>query len=420
MTAELIDQLWEISKRAFALGKPELSDQINKVIFANKPSFKVYAELSKLLEQTGKYATAADALKLALKIDPNSFDAWYQLGFYMYYHGDPKNALGCFTQAVKLLPGNADGRMGLAMTQMMLGDLKNGLTNFEARFKMLGQRYNRAYVLENQPRWDGKPTDKRVLIFCEQGNGDAIQFARYHGFVRALAPNTVVWATPALTELVRRHEPIFEGGKDANPVGSFDVWVPNISLPLVLDMASYQQVPPTPYLTASPELVARWAPRLKPSPRLKVGLVWQGSVTNQRDRYRSIPPARFKPLAELPIDLYSLQLPTQPGQTYDFCDNIAAEIATFDDTAAIIAQLDLVISVDTAVAHLAGALGKPVWLLLNQHGEWRWLLGREDTPWYASARLFRQTEMENWNPVLTRVYDELAALSRQRVAKAAS
>ena len=416
MTAELIDQLWEISKRAFELGKPELSDQINKIIFANKPSFKIYAELSKLLEKTGKYQTAADALKQALKIDPNSFDAWYQLGFYMYYHGDLKTALECFAHAVKLLPGNADGRMGLGMAQMMTGDLKNGLTNFETRFKMLGQRYNRAYVLENQPRWDGKPTDKRVLVFCEQGNGDAIQFARYHRFARAIAPNTVVWSTPGLIELFRRHEPIFEGGKDANPVGSFDLWVPNISLPLVLGMASYEQVPPTPYLTPSAELVARWAPRLKPSSRLKVGLTWQGSTTNQRDRYRSIPVDRFRALAELPVDLYSLQLPTRPDQTYDFCDNIAAEITNFDDTAAIVSQLDLVISVDTAVAHLAGALGKPVWILLNQHGEWRWLTEREDTPWYPTARLFRQTQLENWNPVLTRVYDELGALARKRSA----
>jgi hypothetical protein len=417
MTAELIDQLWEISKRAFALGKPDLADQINKVIFANQPSFKVYAELSKLLEQTGKYSTAAEALKQALKIDPNSFDAWYQLGFYMYYHGDPKNALDCFIQAVKLLPGNADARMGLGMAQLIHGDLKHGLTNFQARFKMLGQRYNRAYVLEDQPRWDGTPTDKRLLIFCEQGNGDAIQFARYHRFVRERAPHTVVWSTPPLIELLRRHEPIFEGGKDGNPVGSFDLWVPNISLPLVLGMASYDQIPPTPYLTPAPDLVARWAARLKPSARLKVGLVWQGSVTNQRDRHRSIPAARFRPLAELPVDLYSLQVPAKPAPVDDFYDNIAAEITNFDDTAAIVAQLDLVISVDTAVAHLAGALGKPVWILLNRHGEWRWLTDREDTPWYKSARLFRQAELDNWNPVLTRVYDELGALARQRAAK---
>ena len=420
MTAEIIDQLWEVSKRAFQAGKPELADQINKIIFANNPGFKVYAELAKLLERTGQYKSAADALRRAIKIDPGSFDAWYQLGFYMYYHADPKDALECFGQATKLLPGNADARMGLAMAQMILGDLKEGLANFETRFKVLGQRQNRAYVLENQPRWDGKPTDKRVLIFCEQGNGDAIQFARYHRFVRAIAPNTVVWSTPPLIELMRRHEPIFEGGKDGNPVGTFDAWVPNVSLPLVLNMASYEQVPPTPYLTASPELVQRWAARLKPSPRLKVGLVWQGSATNSRDRHRSFPPERFKPLAELPVDLYSLQVPTKKDQVYGFCDNIAAEIQSFDDTAAIIAQLDLVLSVDTAVAHLAGALGKPVWILLNQHGEWRWLRERDDTPWYASARLFRQTEFDNWGSVLARVYDEVASLARQRVAKAAS
>jgi hypothetical protein len=418
MTAEIIDQLWEISKRAFQLGKPELADQINKVIFANNPGFKVYAELAKLLEQTGQYKSAADALKRAIKIDPASFDAWYQLGYYMYYHADPTDAVECFAQAVKLLPGNADARMGLAMAQMILGDLKSGLANFEARLKVLGQRQNRAYVLENQPRWDGKPTEKRVLIFCEQGNGDAIQFARYHRFVRALAPNTVVWATPALIELFRRHEPIFEGGKEGNPTGTFDLWVPNVSLPLVLGMATYEQVPPAPYLTASPELARRWAARIKPTPRLKVGLVWQGSVTNSRDKLRSIPHERFRTLADLPIDLYSLQVPTKPDQTYDFCDNIAAEIQTFDDTAAIVAQLDLVISVDTAVAHLAGALGKPVWLLLNHHGEWRWLRGRDDTPWYATARLFRQTEPGNWIEVLTRVHDALAPLARQRTAKA--
>ncbi len=418
MTAEIIDQLWEVSKRAFQAGKPELADQINKIIFANNPSFKVYAELAKMLEQTGQFKSAADALRRAIKVDPGSFDAWYQLGYYMYYHADPKDAVECFAQAAKLLPGNADGRMGLAMAQMMLGDLKSGLANFEARFKILGQRQNRAYVLENQPRWNGKPTNKRVLIFCEQGNGDAIQFARYHRFVRAIAPNTTVWATAPLIELFRRHEPIFEGGKDGNPIGTFDLWVPNVSLPLVLDMASYEQVPPAPYLTASPELVKRWAARIKPSARLKVGLAWQGSATNSRDKLRSIPPERLKSLAELPVDLYSLQVPTRRDQTYDFCDNIAAEIENFDDTAAIIAQLDLVISVDTAVAHLAGALGRPVWLLLNQHGEWRWLREREDTPWYPTARLFRQTELGNWTSVVTRVYDTLAAAARQRAAKA--
>jgi tetratricopeptide (TPR) repeat protein len=365
-----------------------------------------------MLEQAGKFATAADALRRAIKIDPNAFDAWYQLGFYIYYNGDPKDALDCFDHAVKLLPGNADARMGLAMAQMIQGDLEHGLTNFEARFKVLGQRYNRAYVLESQPRWDGKPTDKRVLIFCEQGNGDAIQFARYHRLVRERCPNTVVWATPGLLELLGRHDPIFAGGNEANPVGSFDVWVPNISLPLVLGLASYDRIPPTPYMTAAPELVARWAQRIKPSPRLKVGLVWQGSATNGRDRLRSIAPERFARLADLPVDLYSLQVPTKPDQAYDFCDNIAAEIENFDDTAAIIDQLDLVISVDTAVAHLAGALGKPVWILLNRHGEWRWLTGREDTPWYETARLFRQTEPDNWTPVLTRVYEALGALAR--------
>ena len=286
VTAELVEQLWEVSKRAVQSGKPELADQINRVVFANNPGFKVFAELAKLLERTGQYRSAADALRRAIKINPNAFDAWYQLGFYIYYNADPKDALECFAQASQLLPGNADARMGLAMAQMMQGDLQNGLANFEARFRVLGQRQNRAYVLEGQPRWDGKPTDRRVLIFCEQGSGDAIQFARYHRFVRAIAPNTVVWATPAIIELLRRHEPIFEGGADANPVGTFDVWVPNISLPLVLGMARYEQIPPAPYLAASPELLKKWAPRITASPRLKVGLVWQGSVTNSRDRLR--------------------------------------------------------------------------------------------------------------------------------------
>src|SRR3954464_13868659 len=116
MSAELIEQLWEISKRAFNAGNPQLSDQINKVIFANKPSFRIFAELSKLLEKTGQYKSAADALRNALKIDPASFDAWYQLRFVLYYHhADPKDSLECFAQAVRLLPGNADARMGLAM-----------------------------------------------------------------------------------------------------------------------------------------------------------------------------------------------------------------------------------------------------------------------------------------------------------------
>ncbi|HVS40370.1 MAG TPA: hypothetical protein VMS17_32735, partial [Gemmataceae bacterium] len=275
--------------------------------------------------------------------------------------------------------------------------------------------------------WDGGPLQGRtILLHAEQGLGDTLQFIRYAPLVKAKGGHVVVQCQGSLIPLLSR----CAGVDSLVPWGAkpppFDVYAALLSLPALLGTTLSNIPNEVPYLHADPALVEHWRRQLAIVPGFKVGVAWQGSIRHAWDRHRSVPLSSFAPLAAVPgVRLISLQKGPGSEQAQgplpfpiaDFGDLVDRTGGAFMDTAAILPHLDLVISVDTAVAHLAGALGAPVWLALHHTPDWRWLLNRSDSPWYPSARLFRQPAPGEWAPVfreIAKALNERALASGRR------
>jgi hypothetical protein len=301
-------------------------------------------------------------------------------------------------------PAEIESQFRRAEDALRSGDLKRGFELYRCRVeRRLTDPASIFHSFVGATRWDGKPTDQRVVVVWEQGAGDFFQFCRFLRPAAARTGELIYLAHKSLGDIAGRHFPELVRATGAL---SFAMWAPLMDLAQALSIDSLDQLDGTPYLTADPAAIARWAPRLA-DPRVKVGLVWRGSPQHLRDAMRSMSAELYRPLASLPVALYSLQVPA--GDVPGFAIDLGRDIASFEDTAAIIALLDLVITVDTSVAHLAGALGKPVWILLphGEAGDWRWLRDRTDSPWYASARLFRQPHLGHWPAVIEAVYGTL-------------
>lgn len=310
-----------------------------------------------------------------------------------------------------MTPAEIEAQFRRAEDALRLGDLKRGFALYRCRVeRRLLDPASIFHSFVGATRWDGSPTDQRVVIVWEQGAGDFFQFCRFLRPAATRARGMIYLAHKSLDDIGARHFPEL-----VRTTGSlrFALWAPLMDLPGVLGIESIDQLSGAPYLTADPVAVARWAPRLaeaqgqRPAAVPKIGLVWRGSPQHLRDATRSMGPELYRTLASLPVTLFSLQVPAHDVPA--FAIDLGRDVGNYEDTAAIVAQLDLVITVDTGVAHLAGALGKPVWILLP-HGEacdWRWLRDRRDSPWYASARLFRQPSLGDWGTVIEAVYRAL-------------
>ena len=273
------------------------------------------------------------------------------------------------------------------------------------------------------PRWKGEPAEgQSILLYCEQGFGDALQFLRYAPLVRerARAGRMILDCHPELEPLLTQS---FRGEMEITPrrrgddsaFPKTDWHLPLLSAPLALGILEPLPMP-EPYLHADSGQRTIWRERLGSAEEFRVGLAWKGFPRHPRDRARSMAREGLLPLVNVPgVRLYSLQVGASAVEGASMAAagiiDLAPQIGDFADTAAIVAELDLAISVDTAVAHLAGGLGRPVWTLLSFAGEWRWGIAGESTPWYPSMRLFRQASPGEWKPVLRRVAEELASLA---------
>jgi tetratricopeptide (TPR) repeat protein len=341
----------------------------------------------------------------ASDFDPACFDHWRAIGRFLFEQGRIDQAIGCFDRALALRPDAAATRFDRGRCYLLRGDFERGFADYEARLLDHPELYE-----SRLPRWHGEPTERRVLLHCEQGNGDIIQAARYFEAVRQRCPKLAIWnGNLGLQHLLTRHFPAVMQGPMR--LQDFDLYAPSMSLPLALGMPDPRNAPGAPYLTADGNQVMRWATRMATSARLKVGLAWQGHANTPRGQLRSVPIELLARLGDVSAAaFYSLQYPS-PDRRPDFAADLAADIADFEDTAAIMENLDLVITSDSAVAHLAGALGKPVWVLLAAVADWRWHLGRDDSPWYPTARLFRQPAAGDWASVVDRVRARLSALA---------
>jgi hypothetical protein len=265
--------------------------------------------------------------------------------------------------------------------------------------------------------WDGADLcGRKLLIRAEQGLGDTLQFIRLAPRVRRLAPDVTVCVQASLVPLLRDSGICVFG--DTATLGDFDLQVPLLSLPRILG-TNLDSIPSeVPYLAANRNLATQWHERLRDVRGFKVGIAWQGNPNHVSDRHRSIPLASFSPLARVPgVQLVSLQKDAGTDQIAAVAERIGLvtldgldeQGGAFTDTAAVMQQLDLVVTSDTAIAHLAGALGVRVWTALAVSADWRWLANRDDSPWYPTMRLFRQTTPGDWTAVLERIAAELAS-----------
>jgi tetratricopeptide (TPR) repeat protein len=321
-----------------------------------------------------------------------------------------------FERALALKADCAKAYWSQAVLNLLRGEYRVGWRLYEWRWLDLMKAHRRAFP---QPLWLGEEDigDKILLIYPEQGLGDFIQFCRYAPLLETLVGQVVIEVPPSLFSLMATLKGRFTLIKLGDAAPNFDFHCPIMSLPLAFktDLAGVPN--PAPYLYADYLKQQLWRERLGPKARLRVGLAWTGNAAHQNDRQRSIPLKLLAPLLRLPFEFHSLQKECRPEDERLLADlpivrRHDAELMDFSDTAALIDALDLVISVDTSVAHLAGAMAKPVWILLPFSPDYRWMLERVDSPWYPSAKLFRQPVYKDWRSVVAAVVDALQKLPR--------
>jgi hypothetical protein len=340
--------------------------------------------------------------------------------------GRHQEACADLEAALELAPDFRPARLTGAHAHLAAGHFERGWELFEARWQ--GPR---GYGLADAPMWDGRaPLEGRtILLRGEQGLGDTLQFCRYAKQVKALGARVVLEVQAPLVRLMKGLEGVEDVVETSPAPPAADCHALLMSLPRAFGTRLETIPGETPYLAADPAEAARWEARLGPKTRPRVGLVWSGGFRDEADlrwvnARRNIPLKRLEPLRGAAVDFVSLQK-GEPGEGelralkaegWDGPDllEVMHEVPDFAATAALIEALDLVISVDTSTAHLAGALGKPVWILNRYDSCWRWLTDRDDSPWYPSARLFRQEQVSDWDAVVAKVRAELDRFSASR------
>lgn len=354
--------------------------------------------------ENSDYAEAETCFRRTLSLAPGSLETVLSLGCALDKLGRSEEALNCYESVLAVAPDNAKARYNRAIHLLRNGNLAAGFADYEARFAAIKNADGRVY---DQPRWDGSPLNGRsILVYCEQGLGDAIQFVRYIPCVTRMGGRVVLEVQQPLVSLLSTCSgaEIVVAKSGVPPVA--ECHIPLLSLPHIFGTTLDTVPSQVPYLSPDPSKVAIWRQMLAGDVQFKVGVVWRGSATNPMDREYSCPLADLAPLLAISgISYYSLQVRPAAGEiTQDTpLKDMTEHLLDFSDTAALLVNLDLVITVDTAVAHLAGALGRPVWLLLTQTPDWRWMLERDDSPWYPGMRLFRQTRTGDWPSVVREV-----------------
>jgi Flp pilus assembly protein TadD len=365
----------------------------------------------------GEPDKAANIVREALTLAPYSLEALFLDGFLALEARDWPHAEDRFREILRRDPTHTAAGVCEAQVRLARGDYANGWPALDRRLGLGVLRY----FQHVGPRWTGEPVgDRAILIEAEQGFGDTIQFIRYLPQVAARAGRVLLRVPPTLTRLLRElpanvHLVDWEKGTT-----SYDLRIEVMSLPRIFGTTLDTVPAEIPYLAAAPADIAAWRTRLTSSEgQLRVGLVWAGNPKHSNDANRSMPLEFFAPLMRIAgVRLYSLQVGPRSadlaGLAHGTIEDLSPYLTDFAETAAALEALDLVIAVDTSVIHLAGALGRPAWLLLSTVSEWRWMHDREDSPWYPSLRLFRQSGYRDWAELIGRVGTALEAMLRDR------
>jgi hypothetical protein len=406
------------------LDRPAEAEESYRQAVALRPDLAgVHNNLGSALLALHQPAQALESFAEAVQLQPDYAEACNNMGGALIALDRPDEAVLWFRRALALDPDLAQARLGEAIALLTLGAFDAGWEAYEARWG--DPRFQDDEPSRSQPLWRGGPLDgKRILLHAEQGLGDTIQFVRYAPLVRRLGAHVVVEVQPPLMpllggladELVPQQRPAQAPSPAA---AACDLRCPLMSLPFVF-RTTLETVPAEiPYVAAPAERQIAWTRALGHSKRLRVGVAFSGRADHPDDAIRSIPAARMlPPLLASGAELHVVQSELRPSDAAMLagCGEVrihASQLSDFADTAALVSLMDLVISVDTSVAHLAGALGRPVWILLQLAADFRWLRQREDSPWYPTARLFRQERDGEWETVLARVAGALRQLLRR-------
>ena len=430
-----------LSKAQKYLNSEKIDDALNeynKALSFDDKNQEAHFNKALILTKLNSLNDALDSYKEVLKNQPNSVDAFINSGVIFCTLKEPIKALKCFDsainiqsnnsmahnnrgniltelgrcdeaiksyeKAVKINPNFADANNNIALINLLLGKYENGWKLFEWRWKGPQKKDFRDF---KKPLWLGLEDikDKVILISAEQGLGDFIQFYRYCDLVENLGAYIIIETPKELFSLIKLQNTkriIIE--KD-EAIPEFDYYCPIMSLPLAFNTTVDNVPSPLSYIKSDKKKSLFWHAKLGEKKRTRVGIVWSGAQNKETDQDRSLLLKQLKPILDLPIDFFSLQKEVRDIDK-DFLlqsiniNDFHKDIKDFSDTAALICEMDIVISVDTSVAHLAGALGKPLWILLPFASDYRWMLDRIDSPWYPTATLFRQIEANNWENVL--------------------
>ncbi len=364
------------------------------------------------LYELGRYAEALAAHDAVLAAAPGHAGAWLHRGRALAALNRYNEAIASYDKAWALKKDNADPEFMAALALLTIGDYRRGFEKYEARWRRTGMP---AQKNRGRPLWLGQSplARKTILLHAEQGLGDAIQFARYVPLVAQAGAKVVLEVQVALKTLMgslQGAEAVIAPGEVPLP---FDLHCPLGTLPLAFKTELATVPAQIPYLAADAAHLAKWSARLAALPRPWIALAWSGNPSHLNDRNRSIAFAKLAPLFDLLARFICIQPELRDADAAMLAaesrvTHVGSELETFSDTAAVVALADLVITVDTAIAHLAGAMGCPLWVLLPFAPDWRWTLDGDTTPWYPAARLFRQTSLGDWDDVISRVGAELA------------
>ena len=407
------EALWALGRSQEALA------QYDRAIALEPGLAQAWANRGATLRLLDRHAEALEGLSRAITLDPAQADHLFNRGVVLRDLGCNEEACADQEAALALQPDFHLAKLSAAYAHLALGRFERGWALYEARWQ--GPE---GYPLADIPMWSGQePLDgKTILLRGEQGLGDTLQFCRYARKVNALGARVVLEVPAPLVRLLNGLEGVDEVIEHTVSPPPADCQALLMSLPFAFGTTLGTIPGETPYLAADPADVARWEARLGPRTRSRVGLVWSGGFRDEpglrwTNARRNIALERLAPLRGAEVDFISLQK-GEPGESelkalkargWDGPDilEVMDQVSDFADTAALVQALDLVIAVDTSTAHLAGALGKPVWILNRYDSCWRWLTGRDNSPWYPSVRLFRQEGMSDWDAVVARVRVEL-------------
>jgi tetratricopeptide (TPR) repeat protein len=366
-----------------------------------------------------RYDEALASYDRALAVWPDNAEIYFNRAHTLTTLKRFDEASANYDRAFALRPDYANAHLNDALVKLLTGDFARGWAKYEWRLRMESVASARRNF--PQPLWlgDAAIRDKTILVHSEQGFGDTIQFCRYVPLVSARAGRVIFEVARPLRKLMADTAGTAQVISRGDPLPDFDVQVPILSLPLAFGTRLETIPSGTPYLQAPSQSAKNWDTRLGPKTRPRIGFAWSGNAENTRDRERSIGLRSLLPLLDIEATFVSLQKDIRAADAAllkerDDILHFGDELEDFSDTAGLISQLDLVISVDTGVAHLAGALGKPVWIMVTYIPDWRWLLDRDDSPWYPTVRLFRQSHIDDWEGTIARVHNALRGFIEDR------